>query len=428
MKNRRLWVSILAGFLAFIMIFGIVAMVIPASAASSSEIKKQIEAMEKKKKEQNAQIAALKKQQNNNLNEMKGLVAEKQSIDQQVQILYQQIDVINEQLAAYNVLIADKQKEVDAAEAHLVELNQKYKERIRAMEEDGELSYWSVLFKANSFSDLLDRINMVEEIAASDQRRLKELKIAAEEVAAAQQELIQEKAALKVAREELEASEKELIAKREEADLLLAAMKEKGDEFEKLIQQSEDKVEDTLAELGKLNDDYDKAKYEEWLAAQATANTVKPGVAQGSNVGGVAGTLFDTGWMTPCNYSKVSSGFGMRLHPVYKVWKLHKGVDLAADKGEPIYASKGGQVTVAGWDSSGGGNYVKIAHGKDDDGNTWGSAYLHMTNYIVKAGDFVQQGQLIGYVGSTGVSTGPHLHFTIYKNNVAVNPMLYIGK
>ena len=336
MKNRRLWVSILAGFLAFIMIFGIVAMVIPASAASSSEIKKQIEAMEKKKKEQNAQIAALKKQQNNNLNEMKGLVAEKQSIDQQVQILYQQIDVINEQLAAYNVLIADKQKEVDAAEAHLVELNQKYKERIRAMEEDGELSYWSVLFKANSFSDLLDRINMVEEIAASDQRRLKELKIAAEEVAAAQQELIQEKAALKVAREELEASEKELIAKREEADLLLAAMKEKGDEFEKLIQQSEDKVEDTLAELGKLNDDYDKAKYEEWLAAQATANTVKPGVAQGSNVGGVAGTLFDTGWMTPCNYSKVSSGFGMRLHPVYKVWKLHKGVDLAAGKGEPI--------------------------------------------------------------------------------------------
>ena len=274
MKNRRLWVSILAGFLAFIMIFGIVAMVIPASAASSSEIKKQIEAMEKKKKEQNAQIAALKKQQNNNLNEMKGLVAEKLSIDQQVQILYQQIDVINEQLAAYNVLIADKQKEVDAAEAHLVELNQKYKERIRAMEEDGELSYWSVLFKANSFSDLLDRINMVEEIAASDQRRLKELKIAAEEVAAAQQELIQEKAALKVAREELEASEKELIAKREEADLLLAAMKEKGDEFEKLIQQSEDKVEDTLAELGKLNDEYDKAKYEEWLAAQATANTV----------------------------------------------------------------------------------------------------------------------------------------------------------
>ena len=214
MKNRRLWVSILAGFLAFIMIFGIVAMVIPASAASSSEIKKQIEAMEKKKKEQNAQIAALKKQQNNNLNEMKGLVAEKQSIDQQVQILYQQIDVINEQLAAYNVLIAD------TAEAHLVELNQKYKERIRAMEEDGELSYWSVLFKANSFSDLLDRINMVEEIAASDQRRLKELKIAAEEVAAAQQELIQEKAALKVAREELEASEKELIAKREEADHL----------------------------------------------------------------------------------------------------------------------------------------------------------------------------------------------------------------
>ena len=114
-------------------------------------------------------------------------------IDQEIGLLSAQIININEQITAFGVLIADKQDELDNAEERYEELNEKNKERIRTMEEDGSVSYWEVLFKANSFSDLLDRLNMVEEIAASDQRRLKELSEAKENVAVAKEELALEK-------------------------------------------------------------------------------------------------------------------------------------------------------------------------------------------------------------------------------------------
>jgi murein DD-endopeptidase MepM/ murein hydrolase activator NlpD len=120
--------------------------------------------------------------------------------------------------------------------------------------------------------------------------------------------------------------------------------------------------------------------------------------------------------MIPCNYLWVSSPFGEREHPVYGTVLTHNGIDLAAYGGTPIYASRTGQVTTATYGSSG-GYYVTINHG---DG--YSTSYLHMTHFIVQAGDFVAQGQVIGYVGSTGTSTGNHLHFSIIHNGKYVNP------
>ena len=177
MKNRKFWITVLSGLLAAAMLLGLLAGLIPtkANAASSSEIRDQIDALEAQEAQIQAQIADLEAQMGENLTEMQAVVAQKQLIDQEVFLLYTQISNINEQIAAYGVLIADKQDELDAAQARYQELNEQNKDRIRAMEEDGNLSYWSVLFKANSFSDLLDRLNMIEEIAISDQRRLQEL-------------------------------------------------------------------------------------------------------------------------------------------------------------------------------------------------------------------------------------------------------------
>ena len=170
MRKRKLWVSILAGILAFVLVFGLVAGVLPylvdAKAASSSELKQQLDALKADKKEIDATIKELEGQLSDNLSDMQAIVDQKNTIDQQVFMLHEKVANINEQIAAYSNLIADKQEELDAAEQRLGELNEKNKERIRAMEEDGSLSYWSVLFKANSFADLLDRLNMVEEIAA----------------------------------------------------------------------------------------------------------------------------------------------------------------------------------------------------------------------------------------------------------------------
>ena len=195
MKNKRLMVSLLAGFLALIMIFSLVLGLLPRANAktTSSAIKEQIKEMESQQKDMQAQIDALKGQQKDNLTEIKDISAQKSIIEQQVGLLHEQIDNMNEQIAAYALLIADKQEELDEAQARLAELNEKNKERIRAMEEDGAVSYWAVLFQANSFADFLDRINMVQEIAASDRRRLDELNDAAIKVADAKIALEEEK-------------------------------------------------------------------------------------------------------------------------------------------------------------------------------------------------------------------------------------------
>ena len=120
-------------------------------------------------------------------------------------------------------------------------------------------------------------------------------------------------------------------------------------------------------------------------------------------------------WILPCKYTKITSPFGYRTHPVTGKWKLHGGIDLAAAEGTPIYASRAGTVVYADWDIGSGGKYVSIDHG---DG--YKSQYLHMTDkmeFVVKKGQTVQQGELIGYVGDTGVTTGFHLHFVIKKYN-----------
>ena len=111
----------------------------------------------------------------------------------------------------------------------------------------------------------------------------------------------------------------------------------------------------------------------------------------------------------------------MRIHPIFGDKRFHSGVDLAANQGAPIYAIAAGTVTSATYSDAYGYN-VAISHG-----NGYGSMYAHMTNYTVTAGQYVSQGEVIGYVGSTGWSTGPHLHFEMYVNGATVNPMDYIG-
>ena len=120
------------------------------------------------------------------------------------------------------------------------------------------------------------------------------------------------------------------------------------------------------------------------------------------------------------NY-RLTSAFGMRLHPVLKYYRMHNGIDLAAEQGTPIYATRAGKVTVASYQAGGAGNYVSINH---LDG--FSSIYMHMTHYVVSVGQSVKAGQLIGYVGSTGISTGPHLHFGISYAGSYVNPLAYL--
>jgi murein DD-endopeptidase MepM/ murein hydrolase activator NlpD len=340
------------------------------------------------------------------------MVAEKNNYDQQVALLFAEISSTNDLISAYNLLIADKQNEMDTAQQLLDDLNKAYKERIRAMEEEGELSYWSVLFEASSFADFLDRLNMIQEIASADRRRLEQLDAAAKEVEQTREILAQEKASLEQTKVELEATQAELEAKSAEASKLLNDLVAKGDEYLAYVQDCEEQNRQMMEEIANKQEEYDKAKYSEWLATSVPP-TVRPG--------GKPNTVNGVTWYCPTQNYRITSPFGMRIHPVYGYPKMHTGIDLAAPFNTPIYASRPGVVVWAGWGDTGGW-WVKLDHG---DG--FATTYLHMTRYVVKVGDFIQAGQLVGYMGSTGVSTGSHLHFGVMYNGEWVDPLKYIN-
>lgn len=437
MKNRKRLVSILAGVMAAIMLLTLLISILPtraSAAASSSEIRKQINSLQDDRKDIKNQISELQAQYQATSDEIADIVARKNVIDQEIGLLHAEIININEQISAYSVLIADQQEELDAAEARFDQLNEDCKTRIRAMEEEGTVSYWAVLFKANSFSDLLDRLNMVEEIASSDTRRLQELSDAAQRVEDAQAELAGEKAELEGTRTELDSTQKELDAKRQEADDLIVQLIAKGEELKLQQEDLEAEDEELLAQIAQKEQEYNEAKLEEWLAYMATyvpPTTVAPSVPisnpngsnsnnSGSNSSGSDVTV-GSSWLVPCSYKKISSPFGFRESPTSGASRYHQGVDLAANAGTPIVASRGGTVTIASYSNSA-GYYVTINHG---DG--FSSIYMHMTNYVVSSGQKVNQGQTIGYVGSTGISTGNHLHFGIAQNGAYVNPCSYVS-
>lgn len=429
MRNRKRLVSILAGIMAAIMLLSLILSLIPTRvrAASSSEIKKQIAQLKEDKKELEAQMKEVKQETKENESEIANLVDQKDAIDQEIFLLYEQIENINQQLSAYSLLIADKQDELDEAQRHLRELSEKNKARIRAMEEDGEITYWSVLFKASDFSDFLDRLSMIEEIAASDRRRLEEMDAAATEVAVAREALAAEKDELEIVKDELDAAQVVLDEKRAEADAVLAELVQKGFELEDLYAEMEAQEEDVLKEIAQKEKEYNEAKRREWIQYMSTYVTQPPatqpsssgGSSGGSSSGG--GVVSSSGWLKPCAYRMVSSPFGNRDAPTAGASTYHQGIDLSAPEGTPIYASRTGVVTTATFGKSA-GYYVSINHG---DG--YSSVYMHMTRYVVSKGQAVSAGQVIGYVGSTGVSTGPHLHFGIAYNGSYVNPANYIA-
>ena len=434
MKNRKRMVSILAGVMAFVMLLTLILGLLPtpASAASSSEIRKQINQLKKEKEEIKDKITEVQDQYEQNENEIADIIARKNVIDQEIQLLYTQIQNMNQQLAAYNILIADKQDELDVAEDRYAVLSEENKIRIRTMEEEGELSYWEVLFKANSFSDLLDRLNIVEEIAASDTRRLKELSEAADVVEVAQGELVNEKEEMELAKQELDDTEAELDLKRKEADAIIQELLTKADDLAALEEEFERQEQEFLEEIAKKEVEFDEAKQREWEAYMATYGppTTAPPVVNTNNStatnsgttnqGGSVGTGGGGGWVRPCSYTSITSPFGYRTPPTGGASTYHQGVDLDTGTGWPVVAAKAGTVTIAGWGKAA-GNYVQINH---HDG--FSSIYMHLSSIGVSAGQNVSAGQYIGATGSTGVSTGDHLHFGISLNGVYVNPCSYV--
>lgn len=420
MKARKIFISIVAILLAILMVGGVVfsAMSILVSAASSSALKSELENLKSQADDIAAKSAELESQIAENESETQSIVDKKANIDQQMELTRQQIENLNAQIQQYNLLIAAKQEELDQAEIKEQEMNERYKLRLRAMEENGNVSYWSVLFQASSFTDLLDQIDMIREVAQSDQEMLDQMRQVAEEISSAKAEIEENKTGLEEAKEEQAAMEQQLSEQRAEADAMITQLMANRDElvaasqtYDALEEEVRKQIQETqTAYENALADEEARRQIEEARQEAASGNISKPSSTSSS---GFIYPLASSGYIT--------DAYGYRYHPIYGYYSFHTGVDFAVGQGTPIYASKSGTVTVASYGKAN-GNYVTINH---NDGYT--STYCHMTNYIVSVGQYVSQGEVIGYVGSTGYSTGPHMHFEITYGGANVNPMDYVS-
>ena len=392
-----------------------------AFAVSSSDIQDELDALEKRADEIDAQKNELQAQIDANDEKTVNVVDQRAQVDHEVTLIYQQVQNLNEQLRQYNLLIAEKQAELDGLQSQQNDLLEHYKQRLRAMQEQGDISYWAVIFRANSFSEMLNRISMVEEIAKSDQRMMEEIRTLASDVLSAKETLAAEKVTVEEKKTELAAAEEELEAKRAESEKLLDELIANAELLDADMEKYDAMKNELAEEIAQKEKEYND-KVEAERRAQEEANKNNGGSSGGSSGGGTTG---DGSFLYPLPRSCGSwctSPYGYRYHPISGTYTFHSGVDLAAAGGTPIYASKSGTVTTAAYAKYSWGNYVVINHG---DG--YSTLYAHMRYYAVSVGEYVNQGDVIGYVGTTGNSTGNHLHFNVYYNGNLQNPLNYIS-
>ncbi len=419
-QYRRMFLSIIAGVLILSVLSG-VAMVAVHATKTADELQQEIDELQSKSEEIEAEREALEQEIEVNRNKTLTIVEQKAQVDREIELAHREVENINEQIHSYNLLIAEKQAELDKLKTKQTNLLTAYQKRMRAMQERGNISYFEVMIQAKSFADMLNCRVMIEEIARADQRMMDEIRDMAAEVMTAKDALAVEKLTVELKRAELAEAEAVLAEKRAEADALLIEL---HSDKQKLIEECEKIIaeEASLSEqIALLETERTEILYQEWLASQ-NQNNGQQNDSTNNDSSNSSPPSTNQSFAFPMAYcTMLTSAYGYRIHPITGNYAFHNGVDLAAGTGTEIYATKSGTVTTAE-ENYVYGNYVVINH---LDG--YSSLYGHMTRFTVSEGDYVEQGELIGYVGSTGWSNGPHLHFTLYYNGSSVNPMNYIS-
>ena len=405
MKQRQTkrFSAALAAFLAFVLIF--CALPAPAFAVTQAEIdelERKKEAIEEKVEEKQAVVDELEEKQ-------AGVLEQKKALDERNDYLYEQLNINAEQIALYNELIAQKAREVDAAKAKELEQLERYRRRVRAMEENGQADFLAMLLNANSLGEFLTAIDDIGEIMESD-KMLEDAYIAAREnTERVKADYEQYKATLEAKKEELNTEKTRIEAEINEAAELLEKIKgdidtysEELAELEQAQKDAEELIEKKIAELE------EQRRREEEAAAAAAAG----GGGGGYNSDG---PIASGNFIWPCACTYITSRVGGRIHPISGVYKYHSGMDIGCQYGDAVWASDSGTVILAG-ENGGYGNCVMIDHGFVN-GDHYYTLYGHLSAIYVSYGQSVSQGETIGAVGSTGVSTGPHLHFEIRNSS-----------
>jgi len=398
--NRKVVRSVICVLLALIFVVSLMTALIPvnASAASQSEINQLTQ--------QRKELQAKQKEQQKTISNLRAKKAGKAALDQEMNLAQQEIEVVKEQITAYDQQIEDKGVELEAAKQEEEAQTVRFRGCVRHLEEYGQMSYIAILLEATSLSDLLARMDMVGEVIAYNKQVQADMTAAREKVETVKAELEDARVELQDKQSELETKQVELQQKSSEAAALLANLESNIDAYKQVQDQYAQQEQAVQSQIDKQVEE---------LRRQEEQNKKNDPSYDPGKVNGATGSMM---WPCPSCHT-ITSPFGWRYHPIYQTQKYHSGVDIGASYGATIVAADGGTIITAG-SVSGYGNCVVINHG-----NGITTLYGHMSSIAVRVGQKVSKGQTIGYVGSTGNSTGPHLHWEVTVNGVRQNPLNY---
>ena len=412
--QKKLFHAAIAVLLAFVLAFG--ALPAPAFAVTQAEIdelERKKEAIEDKVEEKQAVVDELEEKH-------ASVLEQKRALDERNDYLYEQLNINAEQIALYNELIAQKAREVDAAKAKELEQLARYRRRVRAMEENGQADFLAMLLNANSLGEFLTAIDDIGEIMESD-KMLEDAYIAAREnTERVKADYEQYKTTLEAKKEELNAEKVRIEAEIDEAAQLIEKIKGDIETYSEELAELEQAQKDAEELIEKKNAELEEQKRREEEERQRREEEERRRQEGGGDDGGGGGagggeslSSGNFAWPVSCTY--ITSRVGGRIHPISGVYKYHSGMDIGCGYGDAVWASDGGTVVLAG-ENGGYGNCVMIDHGFVN-GDHYYTLYGHLSSIAVSYGQAVSQGDIIGYVGSTGVSTGPHLHFEIRNSS-----------
>lgn len=390
-----------------VLLFGLVftGMQMVYAAEDSAEKSKELEQLENERQQTLDAINGLKDSIKDVQNDINNLKAEKTDIQKYINQLDLQMGNLSAQIGEFEKKIDNKLADIESTKEELedakIACDEQYesmKMRIQYIYENPSESLIEMLFTVDNITDLLNRAGYVASMSDYDRNMMNKLNDTRSEIEMKERTLEAELEELKMMQDELEAQKKKVN---------VSINSKKGE-----LSAKNNELGDANAEKG----DYQKQLKEQ----ERLLNQIEEQIAKAANPDAYTGST--TGFIWPCpGYTRISSYFGPRPQPTAGASTNHKGIDLAAPYGTAILASASGVVTTSTYSSSA-GNYIVIAHG-----NGTSTVYMHCSSLLVSVGETVEQGKVIAKVGSTGYSTGNHLHFGVIKNGSYVNPLNYVS-
>lgn len=378
MTKMKKTLSALCAVLMLVALLPVLVPVESSHAVTRQELQQQLSEAEQKAKDYKEQIEALRKDKDKALQT-------KMLLDQRNAVLQQQIDTLQQQIDYTAQTIV----EYESAEEKQYEL---FCRQVRQEEERGSVSYWSVLFKATGFADLLSRIDFINEVMDYNQRVINDLRNVRSQLAESRREMETQK----------------------------TVMDQKQEELEEDIAEAQRVINEYVATEKGLQEMHDAEEAEAERITEELKNYYEQNGGAGGGVNDSSTQAVLDGLIWPSNARYITDKFGYRDSPTAGASTDHKGVDIGAPYYSDVFAAQSGTVIQAGW-NGGYGYCVTIAHPQGV-----ATLYAHLDDYFVSVGQSVSRGQVIAECGSTGISTGPHIHYEVRVNGVQIDPLPYL--